>query len=207
MNTERVEDFSDIIWAELEWATLPMNGDKPFYSEETKAIIRLSTTGHWLVPLLLPNGSEIRLMSYHASPPAFDGPEDRNGLRNADETLFWTHYLNDNQPKDFIIVGGANLDPTRGDGQRDVINRLLSHPKLQDPFPKDGTTVDWTDIGLGEMRSDYVLPAASLKVLAQGAIWPEKQSKNESRHALVWVDVEMPAPVAPSMLESSATTQ
>ena len=207
VDTEKVEDYSAKIWAEMAWATLPLIGDIPFYPDETRAIMRLSTTGHWVVPLRLPNGSEISLLTYHASPPAFDGPEDRNGLRNADETLFWTHYLNDNQPRNFVIVGGANLDPERGDGRRGAILGLLNHPEVQDPFPNDTITVNWSDIGLGEMRYDYILPARSLTTVGHGAIWPEKQSETESRHALIWVDVEMPAPAAPSMLETSVMTQ
>jgi len=147
------------------------------------------------------------LLTYHASPPAFDGPEDRNGLRNADETLFWVHYLDSHDPDNAILVGGANLDPGRGDGHRGAIRRLLSHPNLQDPFPNGDITVDWTDIGLGEMRTDYVLPSTSLKVLASGTLWPDNRSEIESRHALVWVDIEMPAPAAPVMLETSAMTQ
>ena len=29
----------------------------------------------------------------HPTPPTFDGPEDRNGLRNADEIAFWKQYV------------------------------------------------------------------------------------------------------------------
>ena len=36
----------------------------------------------------------------------------------------------------FVIVGDQNLDPNDGDGMRDVGQRLLATPGLQDPHPR-----------------------------------------------------------------------
>ena len=35
----------------------------------------------------------LHLLISHPTPPAFDGPEDRNGRRNHDEIRFWSDYL------------------------------------------------------------------------------------------------------------------
>jgi len=207
MRSDRVEDHSAIPWAEVEWAELPQLNGVPFYSPEVNETLRLSTTGHWVVPIAISETQSLHLLAYHASPPAFDGPENRNGLRNADETRFWARYLDNRNVPIPVVVGGANLDPHRGDGNHDAIRELISHPALQDPFENGFSTVDWTDIGLGLMRSDYVLPSANLSVTDAGAVWGDISRDIESRHAVVWVDLELPTPAAPVMLETSAMTQ
>ena len=207
ITAESVENFSNVIWADLPWAELPQIEGAPFLTPEVAEMLRLSTTGHWVVPVQFPNGARVHLLTYHATPPAFDGAEDLNGLRNADETRFWLKYLETNQPENPIVVGGANLDPLRGDGRRGAIKKLLTLPMLQDPFDESTITVDWTDIDLGEMRTDYVLPSADLFVREVGTLWPLERSDDHSRHAIVWADIEMPSPAAPVMLETSAMTQ
>ena len=52
------------------------------------AVQRLATTGFWDVPVETPSG-QLHLLAWHATPPVFDGPEDRNGRRNHDEAAFW----------------------------------------------------------------------------------------------------------------------
>lgn len=202
-----VEDYSDVIWSKLNWATIPTQNGQSFLSPEAQLIQRLSTTGHWSVPIPVTDEITMTLLVYHASPPIFDGPEDRNGLRNADETLFWVHYLEEIKSEFPIVVGDANNDPEKGEGHKYAINELLFHPELQDPFAnlarENQVTSNWTGIDLGFMRTDYILPSSNLSVLDQGIIWPEKHSESASRHALVWVDVELPAP----KLESFSPTQ
>lgn len=186
---DKVQDFSHLLWAGFNWASLPASADGLFPSPKVYEVQRLSTTGHWIVPIDLPSGDTIPIAAYHATPPVFDGPEDRNGLRNADETLFWLHHLNITPDVPLIIIGGANLDPDRSEGRRKAIRALLDHPATFDPFPSDSLTVDWTDIGLGRMRTDYILPTRHFDVIDQGTIWPETVSEHESRHALIWVDL------------------
>lgn len=83
----------------------------------------------------------------------FDGPEDRNGHRNAQEIALWRHYL-DNAPDAawlcddagrcggldanarFVIAGDLNNDPIDGDGHHAAIVELVEHPRvLRHPVP------------------------------------------------------------------------
>ncbi|WP_332872687.1 endonuclease/exonuclease/phosphatase family protein [Albibacillus kandeliae] len=90
-----VRDFSALLWAEQPGARLPVHADgMPFPSAEAQEVQRLSSTAHWVVPVMLPDGSRLDVLTFHAAPPVFDGPEDRNGLRNADEIALWGRYLN-----------------------------------------------------------------------------------------------------------------
>ncbi len=198
-----VQDYSDLLWRDLPGATLPTVNSQPYPSVQAQSVQRLSSTGHWIVPIKTPAG-RLSLMTFHATPPVFDGPEDRNGLRNQDEVRFWSVLLNGEfgtAPEGhFVIAGDANLDPERGDGRTEAIQNLLSHPRVQDVEPKDSTgaltTVHWKSAG--EMRVDYVLPSADLWVKGSGVFWPEPDSQlrevaqRASRHRLVWVDVNFP---------------
>lgn len=195
-----VQDFSALRWVDFPQAMLPQRDGKPFPSPEAQAVQRLSTTAHWVVPIAVEGGS-LNLMAFHATPPVFDGDEDRNGLRNHDEVRFWATYLDgslqsspDGAP--FVILGDANLDPSDGDGRSDAMVQLLAHPRVQDVTPisqgaavaaqlQGGAnarhtgdpaldTADWRDVpGPGNMRVDYVLPSTDLQVVASGVFWPE----------------------------------
>jgi len=176
----------------------------------------LSTTAHWKLPIVLPNGIHLHLLVWHATPPVFDGPDDRNGRRNHDETAFWVNYLNEETHPYFVLAGVANLDPVDGDGRNAALRQLLSHPKVQDLAPKSTgaansanpthlgdpalDTADWPD-GQGRpgnLRVDYVLPSKTLNPKGSGVLWPwhegslRRNVEAASRHRLVWVDVEMP---------------
>ena len=41
----------------------------------------------------LTEAGPLHLLAWHATPPVFDGPEDRNGRRNHDEAAFWRLFL------------------------------------------------------------------------------------------------------------------
>ena len=201
-------DFSRYLWHDLPDALLqgrePPNGSFPDQ--------RLSSTGHWDVSLALPDGREIRLWAFHATPPVFDGPEDRNGRRNHDEAAFWLAYLDGKlleRPVEapFVLLGDTNMDPADGDGRPAAMHSLLSHPQLLDPAPRsaggaaaadrDGgsnlthegdpslDTADWRD-GPGDpgnLRVDYVLPSSHWKVLGSGVHWPLAGSAAETAAA------------------------
>jgi len=189
------QNFSDLLWRDLPGHNMPQ-GVFPG--------LRLSTTGHWRVPVQLPGDQNLDLLIWHATPPVFDGPEDRNGWRNHDEAAFWLRYLAgdlDAVPGDFSVVAGfANLDPKDGDGRPAALNELLTHPQLIDPQPKsqgavqatatDGganaghsgdpalDTVDWPDGANrpGNLRVSYVLPSTAFDVIASGVLWPMADS-------------------------------
>jgi hypothetical protein len=194
--TDQVQDFSALLWQDFPNALLPQIDGAPFPSAEAQAAQRLSTTGHWIVPVDAPGGV-IDVMAFHASPPVFDGPEDRNGKRNHDELMLWVQVLDGQLGTlngDFVIAGDANLDPVDGEGIKRAIRTLLDHPRLQDPTPNNPDTVDWTDPVPGDLRVDYVLPGADLKITDSGVYWPSggdalETVKTASRHRLVWVDI------------------
>ncbi|MEL6207397.1 MAG: endonuclease/exonuclease/phosphatase family protein, partial [Pseudomonadota bacterium] len=129
-------DFSDLLWREAPWAEQPATDDgAAFPSMEADAVQRLSSTGHWVVPLALADGQALDVLAFAATPPVFDGPEDRNGLRNAGEIGLWQALLDGEigpapEPP-FVILGRANLDPADGEGLRDAITALLDDPRLQ----------------------------------------------------------------------------
>ena len=140
IDSDALADFSDLLWQDLPGAILPTTGGKPFPSTEAQAIQRLSSVGHWAVPVASPNG-QIWVAAFHATPPVFDGVEDRNGLRNRDEAALWLRWLDGalktKAPEGpLVIMGDANLDPADGDGRPDALNALLDHNRLRDPIPK-----------------------------------------------------------------------
>ncbi|WP_205911796.1 endonuclease/exonuclease/phosphatase family protein [Rhodobacter sp. SGA-6-6] len=202
-------DFSAFLWADLPGTLIP-----PGTAPEVRAALRLSTTGHWDVAVATASGP-LHLLAFHATPPVFDGPEDRNGRRNHDEAVFWTRLLDGALPMappsaPFVLLGDANLDPADGDGLTAGISALLAHPAVQDPQPK-GThgraepaqkgdpALDTALYDFGGLRVDYVLPSAGLHVTASGVLWPPagdpfaETLARASRHAPVWVEVE-PSP-------------
>jgi hypothetical protein len=195
--TDQVQDFSALLWQNFAGALLPHVDGKPFPSAEALAAQRLSNTGHWIVPIATPNGV-FNIATFHATPPVFDGPEDRNGKRNHDEIMLWVQVLNGalgTLSEDFVIAGDANLDPVDGDGIKSAIRTLLDHPRIQDPTPDNPDTVDWTDPVPGDLRVDYLLPSASLNITDSGVYWPSPDDPaletvmTASRHRLVWVDI------------------
>lgn len=204
-----VLDHSTRLWRDLPGAIPP-----PMPSEVAE-VQRLSTTGHWEVPLILPDGRRLTLLAFHASPPVFDGPEDRNGRRNHDEAAFWLHRLagafGPPPAAPFILLGTSNLDPADGEGRREAIAALLAHPALQDPAPRGssgrvepGHTGDPAlDTALfdprpGGLRVEVLLPSADLAVAGAGILWPPDSDPmaatwaTASRHRPVWTDLRLP---------------
>ncbi|WP_349813529.1 endonuclease/exonuclease/phosphatase family protein [Pseudosulfitobacter pseudonitzschiae] len=205
---DAVRDFSGLLWADLPGATLPRTDAGPFPDAKAQAAQRLSSTAHWVVPIDVPQVGRVTLLTYHATPPVFDGPEDRNGQRNADETRFWQVYLDGAfgpAPSDrFVLLGDANLDPAAGDGHKHVMRQLLDDPRLTDTAPTSAgaaatgdttDTADWDDPYPGNLRADYVLPSADWTVTDSGVVWPAHPDPmadavvRASRHHLVWVDL------------------
>lgn len=199
--TDSVQDLSDLLWKDVPDALLPVTADGPFPSADALSVQRLSTTEHWIVPIDVPKG-QFDLMTFHASPPVFDGPEDRNGRRNHDEIRLWQQVLDGDigtaPANRFVIAGDANLDPDDSDGIRSAIDNLLADMRLRDVRPTGaaGTdTVDWADPVPGNLRVDYVLPSIHWAVLDSGVMWPAADDPEArtvataSRHRLVWVDL------------------
>lgn len=181
----KAEDFTPMLWRNLEGHIYPMTAGIPFGGEKVFAEHRLSSRGHWVVPITTPDHGTLRLMTFHATPPLYDGEEDRNGRRNHDEVAFWNVYLETNaQTAPFIVLGTANIDPKRGSGRRGAIKKLLATPQLQNPFDDTPTAVFSETMPEG-LQVDYLLPSTAWKVTAKGI----KTRNQASRHSMLWVDI------------------
>ena len=119
----------------------------------------------------------------------------------------------------FVIAGDLNADPADGDSGTGAIAQLLEHPfidagcvpmsegaaqasqvqggkNLEQKGNPAADTGDFNDQYTGNMRIDYVLPSANLKVVGCGVFWPaEGQPGHDltdvSDHHLVWLDIEL----------------
>ncbi len=175
---ELERDLTSVLWAELD-------GTRMLPDDPGRSIQRLSSTGHWIVSVHTKRG-DFQLLCFAATPPVFDGPEDRNGRRNHDELAIWRHVLAGhfgefpNQP---ILIGNANLDPSRGDGMRDAMAHFLSDPFWHDPLP-DSATAHWDSTG--PMRVSYVLPSRGFRIMDAGVLAKEDV---DHVHLPVWVDI------------------
>jgi endonuclease/exonuclease/phosphatase family metal-dependent hydrolase len=146
--------FQNLLWSKLPDARQPIDPatGEPYYSAEVWEQLRLPSKTFMDVAVKTPQGP-LRLLCSHPTPPVFDGPEDRNGLRNADEVRLVTEYaagrLGDyfvddkgvagaipaGQP--CVVLGDLNADPNDGDGVRDAIRDLIAGPRMApDPMPR-----------------------------------------------------------------------
>ena len=141
---EAVRTFRTFRWKDMPGSRLPVKPDgAPFYSDQAIEILRLSSKSHWDVPVRI-DGEVVHFLVCHPTPPVFDGPEDRNGARNADEIRFWSDYIagaeyihDDAGLKGglsdkayFVIAGDMNADPADGDPVQGAMQQLLEHPLI-----------------------------------------------------------------------------
>ena len=93
---DQVRTFQNLLWASVPGARLPDDPATPepadWYSPDELAVLPLSSKSHWDVPIDV-DGRIVHVLAAHPTPPVFDGPEDRNGMRNADEIGFWADYV------------------------------------------------------------------------------------------------------------------
>lgn len=141
---DQIRTFQDFLWRDMPGALLPDDASTTepadFYFQDELAIFRLASKSFWDVPVQV--GDDIvHLVVGHPTPPTFDGPEDRNGLRNHDEIRFLSDYVtpgrgdyiyDDNGVKGglapgsrFIVMGDMNADPNDGDSVTSVASQLL----------------------------------------------------------------------------------
>ena len=148
---DAVRTFQLFLWKDMPDALLPDDpafpGPADWYSPEELEVFRLSSKSHWDVPIVFPGDDEPKTVHFlvsHPTPPVFDGSEDRNGTRNADEIRFWADYIipsrssyiydDDGQTGGlppgalFVIAGDQNSDPLDGDSIPGSAQQLLDHP-------------------------------------------------------------------------------
>jgi hypothetical protein len=148
----RIRTFRKFLWRDMPRAMLPDNPDtnaaNDWYSAAELAVLPLSSKSHWDVPVRVGNVT-LHLLASHPTPPAFDGPEDRNGRRNHDEIRFWSDYLSGSASgyvrddagrrggfagREFMIMGDQNSDPVDGGSLNGAIRSLLAHPRVDSRF-------------------------------------------------------------------------
>jgi hypothetical protein len=192
----------------------PAPEPEPWYSEEAWQAFRLSSKSHWDIPIRLPNGATLHLLASHPTPPAFDGPEQRNKKRNHDEIRFWADYIDnasyiidDNTRQGglrtgahFVILGDLNADPDEGSALNNPIQNLLLRSRhinaaVTPTAALEVPGLDPDDTALFGIRADYALPSNTMTVLGSG-IWryPVANADFPSDHFPVWLDLRVPAP-------------
>lgn len=181
------KNLSSTLWRDQKQPGLPADG---YYSDDILAVLPLHSVAAWDVAIQTPSGP-LHILTSHVTTPAFDGPEDRNGLRNAAELRFWRRYIErpEFRTNPFVLLGTMNNDLAGGEGHKPTLHSLLGHPLLQDPKPTHAngmTTAEWSN-GLA-LRVDYVLPSRRFGVRA-AEVERTPQSPDGSRHYPVWVDI------------------
>jgi 3-phytase len=147
IDAANVRSFQKVLWKDMPRAMLPSLPDgSPWYSPEALGVLRLSSKSHWDVPIRI-DGEVVHVLASHPTPPAFDGPEDRNGRRNHDEIRLWADYLTGGPtasylwpgtppdrvpapPAKFVLMGDQNADPVDGGSVPGAIDQLLRHPRV-----------------------------------------------------------------------------
>jgi hypothetical protein len=158
---DQVRTFQNLLWASMPGARLPDDPATPepvdWYSPDELAVLRLSSKSHWDVPIDV-DGRIVHILAAHPTPPVFDGPEDRNGMRNADEIGFWADYIAGADTSwiiddagvsgglaadaEFVIVGDLNSDPLDGDSLAGATEQVLALERVQDPAPTSEGAVE-----------------------------------------------------------------
>jgi len=148
--------FRKFLWRDLPGALLPDDPATPapadWYTPAMLAVLPLSSKSHWDLPVRV-GRITLHLLASHPTPPAFDGPEDRNGRRNHDEIRLWNdyvtpgaaNYLRDDAGRaggftggDFVIMGDQNSDPLDAASLHDAIGALLQNPMIDASFVPRG---------------------------------------------------------------------
>jgi hypothetical protein len=167
IDTADTRTFQLLPWHKLPGAKSPVDPatGTAWYPPEIWARLRLSSKSHWDVAVDTPAG-RLHVLAAHPTPPVFDGPENRNGIRNFDEIRLWSEYLTpgdkpwlcDDQGRcgglaageRFVILGDHNTDPNDGDGMPGAIAQVLEHPRVQSlPAPRSRGAVQASRIDAG----------------------------------------------------------
>jgi hypothetical protein len=165
LDVEGVRTFQTFRWADMPGARLPDDpttaADGDFYSPEELAVFRLSSKNHVDVPVRIGRRT-VHVLASHPTPPVFDGPEDRNGTRNADEIRFWADYVSPGRRSSyvyddegvrgglrpgsaFVVMGDLNADASGdGDGVDGAAEQITEHPFVRDPLPSSAGAVEAT---------------------------------------------------------------
>ena len=179
IDADRIRTFQQFLWKDMPGARLPDNPATPepadWYSPTELEKFRLSSKSHWDIPLSI-DGKTVHFLVSHPTPPVFDGPEDRNGTRNADEIRLWADYVGSDADSSyiyddegvrgglkagsrFVIAGDQNSDPLDGDSLPGSIDQLLEHPRVNTSvIPTSEGAVEASELQ-GGVNADHRSPA------------------------------------------------
>lgn len=210
-----VRSFQNLRWSAMPDALAPTDPetDKPFYTDEEWAALRLSSKNHVDIVVKVDTGETIHFLLSHPTPPVFDGKEDRNGKRNHDEIRLWGDYLNgesylvDDQGatgglapgENFLIMGDMNSDLDEGDSVDNPMGTFIfSNPRVaKDYIPRAPANspkipkLSRDDTAHFGARIDYIVRSVGLRARAAGVVrplWPE--AEHSSDHLPVWLDLD-----------------
>ncbi|GAB5404621.1 MAG: endonuclease/exonuclease/phosphatase family protein [Aureliella sp.] len=142
IDSKNARVIQDVLWSSMPGAKRPEHEGESFYPDAVWKKLRLPSKSFWDVPVQTPLGV-IHAIASHPTPPAFDGPEDRNGCRNHDEIRLISEYIRGadflrnsgvasglDEGDRFVVLGDLNSDPADGGSQAAAIEDLLNSPRL-----------------------------------------------------------------------------
>lgn len=145
LQIDEARSFREFLWKDMPADRIP----RDFYDDDEIEILRLSSKNHVDLPIDV-EGHRLHLLASHPTPPAFDGPEQRNVRRNQDEIRLWHDYIRPDEAgyiydddgetgglhEDayFVIAGDLNADPYDSDALG-AVSDLLEDERTLDPKP------------------------------------------------------------------------
>ena len=162
IDTGAVRTFQNFLWKDMPGNLIP----RDFYGDNAD-IVRLSSKSHWDVPITVGDRT-VHLLVSHPTPPSFDGPENRNGLRNHDEVRLSADYIAGGDAaryiyddvgvrgglasgSSFVVLGDQNSDPNDGGSVQGTTAQLLDLTQLVDPRPT-------SDGGAEQASASHITP-------------------------------------------------
>ncbi len=201
IDSANIRTFQHFKWKDMPGFMPTQKADgSAWYSQAAWQEFPLSSKSHWDIPLNI-NGSTVHVLASHPTPPVFDGPENRNGIRNHDEIRFWVDYLTYdkagyiyddkgktgglNEKARFVLLGDQNASvDAEGDALHAAIRSLYLHPRVNNSLPPQSKgAAEHTPnnphaafhTADWRMRADYVLPSKTGFIIKQsGVFWPQK---------------------------------
>lgn len=157
--------FQHLLWSRLPGARRPVVPETGRSYYDTAVWNQLRLPSKTLMDVVVPIGERpVHLVCSHPTPPVFDGPEDRNGLRNADEVRLVREYVTGGLPDYFVddsgrrgpiddgalwvALGDLNADPHDGGGRREAIRALLAVGNDPRPTSEGGVAASQRLAGL-----------------------------------------------------------
>jgi endonuclease/exonuclease/phosphatase family metal-dependent hydrolase len=177
IDRESVRTFLNFLWKDMPQARFPrLESGAPYFADEALSKLRLSSKSHWDVPIRV-GDSTIHFLVAHPTPPAFDGPEMRNRLRNHDEVRLFADYVDPSRSEylyddkgvkgglsagaRFVIAGDMNADPVDGQSIDFAAKQLTEHPLINtSPVPASQGAVAATKAQLDHNSSHKSDPAS-----------------------------------------------